>query len=190
MEKKQSTLILIAAIAVVLSVCASVLGIISVKKAGGLEDRVAMLENRVAYLEAQGSFAAVPPNAAPETGVPNTDSDRCSLTLGDWEWNDNTLVLHSGFALVQVSESQLSEAVLELCADGKALEGSLLNMVPGEATDTMEADLAAVSFQLAESELVGTIDLRLTAKLADGTTLTASVGGWSYEGGSLMLITG
>lgn len=182
MQKRQNMLIAIAAIAALLAICASAIAIAAMTKVGALEQRIAALE-----------AVPAPDNGfIPQPGMPDAQvgSDRCSLTLGEWEWDNDALVLHSGFARVQAGEAELREAVLELCADGKALEGTLLAMVPGEASDTMEADLAAVTFQPETSALVGTVDLRFTAKLANGDTLTAVVGGWSYEGGSLMLISG
>lgn len=189
MEKRQTILIVIAAAAVIVAICASVLGIAALSRAKALEQRIIALEQQVTVLE-QRPLPSPDNTADLPAPTENTGSDRVSLTLGDWAWEDSVLVLRSGYARVQVEEDQLSEADLELCADGNVLQGCRLTMVSGEATGTMEADLADITFPVAESELSGVIELRLTARLTSGETLTAVVGGWSYEGGKLMLISG
>ena len=54
----------------------------------------------------------------------------------------------------------------------------------------MEAELSNISIPLEEDSLTGTIELRLIAQLKSGEELISVVGGWSFEGGSLMLISG
>lgn len=189
MEKKLSTLIIISAIAVVVAICASILGVCALSRANALEERVAMLE-AAAYAQEAIPSQDVPQQVLPETTGGTPQSDKVSLSLGDWSWEDSTLVIHTGYARVAVPEDDLAAVTLDVYADGKELEGCLLTMAPGEAADTMEAELSNISIPLEEDSLTGTIELRLIAQLKSGEELISVVGGWSFEGGSLMLISG
>lgn len=125
------------------------------------------------------------------TEVPEEVEPYCNLYLSDWSCDGSTLTLTAAYAQVVTTASRpLTSAALILEINGIAHSTLVLDMHPGEASDSYELNLAGFPLTLPELTHGDHLELRLEATLSDGTILTAWAGGWDWENGQLLMIAG
>lgn len=163
--KKQTVLIIISVLAVLCAIVSIVIAANALNRLNGITQRLEQLEN-----------------AAASHTVP------CQLALTDWDYDGNTLTLLEGSA--RIGSEAVQMATLELWLGDTCAESQLLEIFPSEAIGQSETDLAGLRYTLAEENLQQAVELRLSVQLTDGQTGLAVCGGWSYEDGQLLLISG
>lgn len=153
-----------------------------------LEDRVDALETENALLRLQLEQLSTP--QAPEQ--PQVQDDpTAELYFADWSAEDGTLTILDLFARVmKLGSTQVSACSLTLYLNGTPLETTLLTLLPGEATDSLELELGFVSFPLPTLESGDVLELVLEAALPDGRLLTAPAGSWDCVDGELIMVAG
>jgi len=132
--------------------------------------------------------------SAPEQTVPDYNPI-AELNIFDWTAEGTTLTIH-GFARVMSlakgdgTIGQVESCTLMLRLNDVDWESRELQLLPGEASDSMELELEGEVFALEELADGDTLELRLEVLLTDGKLLTAVGGGWDYAEGQLMMIAG
>lgn len=170
-----------------------------------LESEIARLDAELAEL--RGSVEALQTEnallrlqldelGAPEMEQPHDDYNPIAeLNIYDWTAEGTSLTIH-GFARVMAlakgdgTIGQVESSTLVLRRNDVDWETRTLQLLPGEASDSMELELEGEVFALEELASGDTLELRLEILLTDGKILTAVGGGWDYAEGQLMMIAG
>ena len=185
MQKNKNLLALIALVCAVLALGLSVFSLISL---GGSQARVALLEQKNAYLQEQlNTLAAINNSISSEA--------YCHLFVSDWEGDLPTLTLRNAVAQVTVTTSGNSEllvqsAQLVLRQDIREVSRLPVSLVAGDSNTSFEADLENVSFDLPQLEENGQVDLWLEVVLSDGQILLSPACGWYRSGTQLFMVAG
>lgn len=154
-----------------------------------LSARLDVLETELQQLKSQMAETQPPSTESP---APADEGEcYCNLYLSDWTCEGSTLTLTAASAQVVATASRpLTGAALILEINGVSHSAVILDMHPGEASDSYELDLSGFPLTLPELSHGDHLALRLEATLSDGTVLTALGGTWDYEGDQLLMVAG
>ena len=151
--------------------------------------RISELEAELLGLKAQ--ISETQPMIPDTPAEPEDGECYCNLYLGDWTCDGGALTLTTAFAqVVTTADRPLAGAALILEVNGEAFSTVILDMHPGEASDSYELDLAGFPLDLPELAHGDHLDLYLEATLTDGTVLNFPGGSWDWENGRLLMIAG
>lgn len=162
-----------------------------------LNEDLAAIRGRVEALEAENEVLKA---QLEEMGFAPEQSEAdynpiAELNIYDWTAEGTSLTIH-GFARVMAlakgdgTIGQVESCTLVLRRNDVDWETRALQLLPGEASDSMELELEGEVFALEELADGDTLELRLEILLTDGKILTAVGGGWDYADGQLMMIAG
>lgn len=167
------------------------------KEIARLNEDLAAIRGRVEALETENELLKeqlAEMGSAPEQPEPDYNPI-AELNIYDWTAEGTTLTIH-GFARVMSlakgdgTIGQVESCTLVLRLNDVDWETRELQLLPGEASDSMELELEGEVYALEELADGDTLELRLEVMLTDGTTLSAVGGGWDYAEGQLMMIAG
>lgn len=153
-----------------------------------MNERYAYLESRLAALETQEN-TPVPSEPAP-TEAPAENIAYCNLIIGDWTFENGTLTVSTAFAQVLAENTALESAAIVLRSSAEAIGSQMIEMAPGEATDSYELDLSDLTFEIPAPADGDMLELLLEITLSDGRTLVSCGGSWEYLEGKLLMIAG
>ena len=153
-----------------------------------MDERYASLESRLTALEAQPE-SPISTEPTP-TEVPAENIAYCNLIIGDWTFENSKLTISTAFAQVLAENTALNSAVIVLQVNGEAFSAELIEMAPGEATDSYELDLSELSFDMPLLSDGDSVELLLVITLSDGRTLVSCGGSWEYLEENLQMIAG
>lgn len=165
-----------------------------------LDEELAALRGSVEALQTENTLLRLQLEELdmPELEQPHEESDYnpiAELNIYDWSVEDGSLTIR-GFARVMAlakgdgTIGQVENCTLELRRNEVGWETRALQLLPGEASDSLELELEGEAFSLETLEDGDSLELRLELILTDGTVLTAVGGGWDYADGQLMMIAG
>lgn len=188
---------IIAILALILALAALILTVFACLEIKAQTARLDALETQLQQLQSQMAETQPPvtdPPVADPTNPPAPEDEGecyCNLYLGDWTCEDGTLTLTAASAqVVSTPGRQLTGAALILEVNGTSHSTVVLQMHPGEASDSYELDLSGFSLNLPELSQGDQMNLYLEATLSDGSVLTALGGTWDYEGDQLLMVAG
>ncbi len=138
------------------------------------ESRIRTLETRMETLE-QGTV---------------TQPQNCSLMIDQWDWQNGILWMDAAYIQVMAEGAALESACLELLVNEETVAAQLLELNPGEASDSYELEMTQVELDLPELWEGDHVTLQLKVFLTDGTQLNATGADWDYESGKLLMIAG
>lgn len=170
-----------------------------------LESEIARLDAELAEL--RGSVEALQTENAllrlqlEELGAPEVEQPHdeynpiAELNIYDWTAEGTTLTIHAFARVMSLAKGdgtigQIERCTLVLRLNDVDWETREIQLLPGEASDSMELELDGEVFSLSEVADGDSLELRLEVMLTDGTTLSAVGGGWDYAEGQLMMIAG
>ena len=162
-----------------------------------LNEDLAAIRGRVEALETENELLKeqlAEMGSAPEQPEPDYNPI-AELNIYDWTAEGTTLTIH-GFARVMSlakgdgTIGQVESCTLVLRLNDVDWETRELQLLPGEASDSMELELEGEVYALEGLANGDTLELRLEILLTDGKLLTAVGGGWDYAEGQLMMIAG
>lgn len=162
-----------------------------------LNEDLAALRGRVEALEAENELLRAQlaeMGSAPEQTVPDYNPI-AELNIYDWTAEGTTLTVHAFARVMSLAKGdgtigQVESCTLVLRLNDVDWESRELQLLPGEASDSMELELEGEVYALEELADGDTLELRLEILLTDGKILTAVGGGWDYAEGQLMMIAG
>lgn len=168
------------------------------KEIARLDGEIAALREAVVVLEAENEALKAQLELVGTSGVEQPESDYnpiAELNIYDWTADGETLTIHAFARVMALAKGDGTIGRIESCTlvlrrNDVGWETRELELLPGEASDSMELELEGAVFSLTELEGGDSLELRLEVRLTDGTTLTAIGGGWDYVDGQLMMIAG
>ena len=167
-------------------------------KISHLDEQLTLLQERVTALETENALLRLQLEelGAPEMEQPHDEYNPIAeLTIYDWTADGTTLTVQ-GFARVMAlakgdgTIGQIAYCMLTLSCNGVDVVSHELQLLPGEASDSLELELDAEAFSLSDFVDGDSLELRLEVALTDGTYLTALGGGWDYADNQLIMIAG
>ena len=167
-------------------------------KISHLDEQLTLLQERVTALETENALLRLQLEelGAPEMEQPHDEySPIAELTIYDWTADGTTLTVQ-GFARVMAlakgdgTIGQIAYCMLTLNCNGVDVISHELQLLPGEASDSLELELDAEAFSLSDFVDGDSLELRLEVALTDGTYLTSLGGGWDYADNQLIMIAG
>lgn len=162
-----------------------------------LNEDLAALRGRVEALETENELLKeqlAEMGSAPEQTEPDYNPI-AELNIYDWTAEGTTLTIHAFARVMALAKGdgtvgQIESCTLVLGLNDVDWETRELQLLPGEASDSMELELDGEVFALEELADGDSLELRLEVLLTDGRVLTAVGGGWDYAEGQLMMIAG
>ena len=131
---------------------------------------------------------------AVETILVDVQKSYCNLIVDQWEATDEELTIHTAYAqAVVVSNANLitaEEARLVLRMGDEEVSAYDVTLDPGESSESLEADLENITFQIPALGTRDELELWLEVVLPGNITVTGYGASWYQEGGMLHLISG
>jgi len=163
-----------------------------------LDEEMAELRGRVDALETENALLRLQLEelGAPEVEQPHDEYNPIAeLNIYDWNAEGETLTIHGFVRVMALAKGdgtigQVESCTLVLRRNDVGWETRELQLLPGEASDSLELELVEQTFSLSDFVDGDSLELRLEVMLADGTFLSAVGGGWDYTQGQLMMIAG
>lgn len=154
----------------------------------GLEEQLALLQSRVTELEAENeALRAALGNAA---GMEPAETEAAAeLYLTDWLAGDGELTLDIFARAMLPAGAQVSDARL-LLLSGSTCQELPIELRPGEADGSFEAELSGLTFTIPELEPDDELELQLMVTFTGGNVIQAYGVSWYLEDGMLCLISG
>ena len=183
--KKIFTFILALVMAAALAGCGSDVEV----RLSGLEEQLALLQSRVTELEAENEvLRAALENAAGMEPATETEAS-AELYLTDWLAGDGELTLDIFARAMLPAGAQVSGARL-LLLSGSTCQELPIELRPGEADGSFEAELSGLTFTIPELEPDDELELQLMVTFTGGSVIQAYGVSWYLEEGMLCLISG
>ena len=184
--------ILLAALVVVYTLATLILALTSYITIGNLREENADLKYQLSALQ---SASASPSSLIDvQTILVDMENSYCNLIIDHWESDQDNLNIVTAYAQAVVvsdaSTATAERARLVLKLDGKELSSAEITLVPGESTESLEADVKNISFSIPGLSANDELELWLEVTLPGNITLRGSGGSWFREGGTLHLISG
>ena len=120
----------------------------------------------------------------------------CTMYVGNWEQEDQTLTLKGVTIQVQLprisrsGEVDYSSSELVLKLNGEEIQRQSIDLPEGEAKGSYELMKDDISFDMPKMEDDFALDLVLEVKLTDGNTMSYTSGSWYYNDGELFMVAG
>ena len=131
---------------------------------------------------------------AVETILVDVQKSYCNLIVDQWEAADGELTIHTAYAqAVVVSNAALitaEDARLVLRMGDEEVSAYDVTLNPGESSESLEADLESITFQIPPLGAGDELELWLEVTLPGNITVTGYGASWYQEGGMLHLISG
>ena len=131
---------------------------------------------------------------AVETILVDVDESYCNLVVDQWEAFGDQLTINTAYAqAVIVSNASLAMADrsrLVLRLDDQEVSTYDITLDHGESSESLEADLKNITFQIPDLGTQDELELWLEVTLPGNITVSGYGASWYQEGGMLHLITG
>ena len=156
-----------------------------------LEEQVALLQDRVAALEAENDLLMeMVQNPVPEAGDPEV-LPTVDMSLYDWAWDGKLLTVSGAFVRVMsLGSDRVTSCQLRLYRNDALVDYIPLTLLPGEADDSLELEVEPIFFDLTGIEAEDVVTLDLEIMLESGAFLCIPGGNWEYLDGQLMMVAG
>lgn len=129
-----------------------------------------------------------------ETILVDVQQSYCNLVVDQWEATDETLTIHRAYAqAVVVSNAALATAEnarLVLRLGDEEVSAYDVTLSHGESSESLEADLENIVFEIPALSLRDELELSLEVTLPGNITITGYGASWYRQGGRLHLISG
>ena len=175
MKTKKSAVLVIVCVLLAAVLALSVFALVSAK------NQIAALEEENHALKAQIENMSVSNVWTPEEAY-------CTLVVAEWSVNNNVLTAKA-FAEAVLPGSTASDAYIELRRGETVCSSLPVTFSNGDAIDLYEADMS-VQFDFPEIGADEELQLWLVVQSEDAGLLDSCGGGWYFETGEWMLITG
>lgn len=153
----------------------------------------ARLKTQLAEVQATAAQAA-PNYAGTQTILVDVEKSYCNLIVDQWKASGDELTIETAYAqAIVVSNASMATAerarlVLKLAGEEVSTQEVTLN--PGEASESLEADLENITFQIPSLSTYEELELWLEVTLPGNITINGYGTSWYQEGGMLHLISG
>ena len=131
---------------------------------------------------------------AGQTILVEVEKSYCNLMIDQWDATDEELTIHTAYAqAVMVSNAALATAEhsrLVLRMGDQEVSTYDVTLNPGESSESLEADLEDITFQIPTLGTRDELELWLEVTLPGNITVTGYGASWYQEGGMLHLISG
>ena len=175
MKTKKSAILVIVCILLAAVLALSVFALVSA------QNQIAALEEENHALKAQ-----IENISASNTWV--SEEAYCSLVVADWSVNGGVLNA-TAFAQAVIADPAVSDARIELRRGETVLDSQSVSFGNGDALGIYEAD-ASVTFNFPSIGADEELQLWLVVQSESAGLLDSCGGGWYFENGEWMLITG
>lgn len=175
MKTKKSAVLVIVCILLAAVLALSVFALVSAK------NQITALEEENHALKAQIENMSVSNTWVPEEAY-------CSLVVGDWSVNGGVLNA-TAFAQAFIADSAVPDARIELRRGETVLDSQSITFGNGDALGICEADVS-VTFDFPSIGADEELQLWLVVQSENTGLLDTCGGGWYFENGEWMLITG
>lgn len=137
---------------------------------------------------------------SPDAGIPvylhSGMQSYCNLVITDWAQEEDSLVLSSAYAQVQLplvsaaGDLQITSAELVLRLNGESCARAPVDLNPSEVANSFDATLSDLTLAMPELEKADSLELYLEVVLSDGRHLQAFGISWYLENGRLQSVVG
>ena len=184
--------ILLTALVVVYTLATLILALTSYITIGDLRKENAGLKHQLSALQSSDAYPSSLIDV--QTVLVDIKNSYCNLIIDHWESNQENLNIVTAYAqAIVVSDAATATAEharLVLKLDGKELSSAEITLVPGESTESLEADVKNISFTVPDLSANDELELWLEVTLPGNIILSGYGGSWFREGGTLHLISG
>lgn len=133
-------------------------------------------------------------NYAVETILVDVQNSYCNLVVDQWEATDETLTIQTAYAqAIIASNAALATAEnsrLVLRMGDEEVSAYDVTLKHGESSESLEADLENIVFDIPALTLRDELELWLEVTLPGNITITGYGASWYRQGGRLHLISG
>lgn len=137
---------------------------------------------------------------SPDAGIPvylhSGMQSYCNLVITDWAQEEDSLVLSSAYAQVQLPQIsaagtvQIDSTELVLRLNGESSTRVPVSLNPSEVANSFDATLSKLSLPMPELEQADSLELYLEVVLSDGRHMQAFGISWYLENGRLQSVVG
>ena len=184
---------LLTALAVAYTLATLLMALMSYITISDLRQENAELKTQVSTLQ-EAQSQAVPTMAVPQTILVDVKHSYCNLIIDHWESDQANLNIVTAYAQAIVASNAPSataeSAQLVLKLNDQELSSTEITLIPGESSESLEADVKNISFSIPDLSTSDELELWLKVTLPGNITISGYGASWYREGGMLHLISG
>ena len=184
---------LLTALAVAYTLATLLLAMVSYISINNLRQENASLKAQLTSLQIAAT-QPVPTIANTPTILVDIKNSYCNLVIDHWESDQNNLNIVTAYAQAIVvsnaPSATIESAQLVLKLNGEETSTAEITLSPGEASESLEADVQNISFSIPQLSTIDELELWLKVTLPGNLTLQCYGASWYQEGGMLHLISG
>ena len=185
---------LLTALAVAYTLATLLLALVSYISINNLRQENARLKAQLTSLQIAATQPTPTIANTPPTILVDVKNSYCNLVIDHWESDQENLNIVTAYAqAIVVSDAPsatIESAELVLKLNGEETSTAEITLSPGEASESLEADVKNISFSIPQLSTVDELELWLKVTLPGNLTLQCYGASWYQEGGMLHLISG